>query len=110
MRQLNGIDVSFQNSLAILGDDILYIEKWPWARTDDWWRSNWTTASQQSGHEDRWRSRPTASMCSRRPMRRSAIAVRHQLQPTSLRGTHLLNEIAHEQRSGNRAIGVQANR
>jgi putative ABC transport system permease protein len=34
---INGIDASFQNSLAILGDDILYIEKWPWARTDDWW-------------------------------------------------------------------------
>lgn len=34
---INGIDVSFQNSLAILGDDILYIEKWPWARTEDWW-------------------------------------------------------------------------
>jgi putative ABC transport system permease protein len=34
---INGIDVSFQNSLAILGDDILYVEKWPWARTDDWW-------------------------------------------------------------------------
>ncbi len=34
---INGIDVSFQNSLAMLGDDILYVEKWPWGNPDDWW-------------------------------------------------------------------------
>jgi putative ABC transport system permease protein len=34
---INGIDVSFQNSLAMLGDDIVYVEKWPWAGVEDWW-------------------------------------------------------------------------
>ncbi len=34
---INGIDVGFQNSLAMLGDDVLYVQKWPWGRVDDWW-------------------------------------------------------------------------
>ncbi|HWA10380.1 MAG TPA: ABC transporter permease [Opitutaceae bacterium] len=34
---INGIDTSFQNSLAMLGDDILYVQKWPWGNPDDWW-------------------------------------------------------------------------
>jgi putative ABC transport system permease protein len=34
---INGIDRSFENSLAILGDDVLYVQKWPWARVDDQW-------------------------------------------------------------------------
>ena len=34
---INGIDVSFQNSLAMLGDDIVYVEKWPWGNVEDWW-------------------------------------------------------------------------
>ena len=34
---INGIDVSFQNSLAMLGDDILYVQKFPWGPMDDWW-------------------------------------------------------------------------
>ena len=34
---INGIDRGFQNSLAMLGDDVLYVQKWPWGRVDDWW-------------------------------------------------------------------------
>ena len=34
---INGIDIGFQNSLAMLGDDVLYVQKWPWGRVDDWW-------------------------------------------------------------------------
>jgi len=34
---INGIDVGFQRSLAMLGDDVLYVQKWPWGRVDDWW-------------------------------------------------------------------------
>src|SRR5476649_830929 len=34
---INGIDIGFQNSLAMLGDDILYVQKWPWGNVDDWW-------------------------------------------------------------------------
>jgi putative ABC transport system permease protein len=34
---IKGIDVGFQNSLAMLGDDVLYVQKWPWGRVDDWW-------------------------------------------------------------------------
>ena len=34
---ISGIDRAFQNSLAMLGDDILYVQKWPWGGVDDWW-------------------------------------------------------------------------
>ncbi len=34
---INGIDIGFQKSLAMLGDDILYVQRWPWRRVDDWW-------------------------------------------------------------------------
>ena len=34
---IRGIDTGFQNSLAMLGDDVLYVQKWPWGPVDDWW-------------------------------------------------------------------------
>ena len=34
---INGIDIGFQRSLAMLGDDVLYVQKWPWHNVDDWW-------------------------------------------------------------------------
>jgi putative ABC transport system permease protein len=34
---IRGMDVSFERSLAVLGDDILYVQKWPWANVHDWW-------------------------------------------------------------------------
>jgi len=34
---IRGINVQFNNSLAVLGDDILYVQKWPWHNVDDWW-------------------------------------------------------------------------
>jgi putative ABC transport system permease protein len=34
---IGGIEVGFERSLAVIGDDILYVEKWPWHRVDDWW-------------------------------------------------------------------------
>ena len=34
---IRGIDIGFQNSLAMLGDDILRVEKWPWFNPTDWW-------------------------------------------------------------------------
>jgi putative ABC transport system permease protein len=34
---INGIDRSFQNSLAMLGEDVMYVEKWPWNGVDDVW-------------------------------------------------------------------------
>jgi len=34
---IRGMDVSFENNLAMLGDDILYVQKWPWNNVDDWW-------------------------------------------------------------------------
>jgi putative ABC transport system permease protein len=32
-----GIEVGFERSLAVIGDDMLYVEKWPWHHVDDWW-------------------------------------------------------------------------
>ncbi len=34
---INGIDRGFQDSLAMLGDDVLYVAKWPWGNVTDWW-------------------------------------------------------------------------
>ncbi|HTQ31276.1 MAG TPA: ABC transporter permease [Opitutaceae bacterium] len=34
---IRGIDVGFNRSLSMLGDDIVYVQKWPWGRVDDWW-------------------------------------------------------------------------
>ena len=34
---IRGIDTGFQASLAMLGDDVLYVQKWPWGPTEDWW-------------------------------------------------------------------------
>lgn len=34
---ISGIEVGFDRSLAVIGDDILYVEKWPWHHVDDWW-------------------------------------------------------------------------
>jgi putative ABC transport system permease protein len=34
---INGIDIGFDRSLAVIGDDMLYVQKWPWHGVDDWW-------------------------------------------------------------------------
>src|SRR5881628_2781873 len=34
---ISGIEVGFERSLSVIGDDILYVEKWPWHNVDDWW-------------------------------------------------------------------------
>ncbi len=34
---INGISTGFDKSMAIFGDDVLYVEQWPWARVNDWW-------------------------------------------------------------------------
>jgi putative ABC transport system permease protein len=34
---IRGIDRGFENSLAMLGDDVLYVQKWPWGHVEDWW-------------------------------------------------------------------------
>ncbi len=34
---IRGIDIGFNKSLAMLGDDIVYVQKWPWGNVEDWW-------------------------------------------------------------------------
>ena len=34
---IRGIDLGFQSSLAMLGDDVIYVDKWPWTNVPDWW-------------------------------------------------------------------------
>ncbi|HLP09852.1 MAG TPA: ABC transporter permease [Opitutaceae bacterium] len=34
---IGGIDTGVNNSLAIIGDDVLYVTKWPWRDVEDWW-------------------------------------------------------------------------
>jgi putative ABC transport system permease protein len=32
-----GISIGFDRSMAVFGDDVLYVEQWPWKKVDDWW-------------------------------------------------------------------------
>jgi putative ABC transport system permease protein len=34
---INGISTGFDKSMAVLGDDVLYVDQQPWIRKDDWW-------------------------------------------------------------------------
>ena len=34
---VNGIEKDFEQDMATLGADVLYIEKWPWGMVRDWW-------------------------------------------------------------------------
>jgi len=34
---ISGIQVGFDKSMAIFGDDVLYVGQWPWKNVDDWW-------------------------------------------------------------------------
>jgi len=34
---IRGIDIGFQNSLNMLGNDVLHVQKWPWGPVPDWW-------------------------------------------------------------------------
>jgi putative ABC transport system permease protein len=34
---ISGIDRGFQNSLSMLGNDVFYVDKWPWFGAEDWW-------------------------------------------------------------------------
>ena len=32
-----GIQIGFDKSMSVFGDDVLYVEQWPWKKVDDWW-------------------------------------------------------------------------
>ena len=34
---IGGIQVGFDKSMSIFGDDVLYVGQWPWKKVDDWW-------------------------------------------------------------------------
>jgi len=34
---IRGIETGFERSLAVIGDDVFYVEKWPWHHVEDWW-------------------------------------------------------------------------
>ncbi len=34
---VNGIEQDFEEDMATLGTDVIYIEKWPWSVVRDWW-------------------------------------------------------------------------
>src|SRR6266542_2757373 len=34
---VNGISIGFDKSMAVLGDDVLYVTQWPWKPVDHWW-------------------------------------------------------------------------
>src|SRR3954451_11962668 len=34
---ISGIQIGFDKSMAVFGDDVLYVTQWPWKKVDDWW-------------------------------------------------------------------------
>ena len=34
---ITGIQIGFDKSMAVFGDDVLYVEQYPWRKIDDWW-------------------------------------------------------------------------
>src|SRR5438046_8720700 len=36
-KAIGGISIGFDKSMAVLGDDVLYVTQWPWKVVDDWW-------------------------------------------------------------------------
>src|SRR5260221_2890131 len=34
---IGGIEIGFERSLAVIGGDVFYLEKWAWPNADDWW-------------------------------------------------------------------------
>src|ERR1700756_4450505 len=34
---IGGIQIGFDKSMSVLGDDVLYVTQWPWKQVDDWW-------------------------------------------------------------------------
>jgi putative ABC transport system permease protein len=35
---IEGLNRAFNQSIAAIGADVLYVQKWPWGGGDDWWR------------------------------------------------------------------------
>ena len=60
---IGGIQVGFDKSMAIFGDDVLYVSQWPWKQVDDWWN-----------YRDRKRSRPST------PSRSTASSLRRRIR------------------------------
>jgi putative ABC transport system permease protein len=88
---IKGIDKGFSNSLDMLGQDIVYIEKWPWADVgDDWFkyrnRPNIETADAEE--INRWiRANPDSSLRIAVP---SKIAFRNvKREDRSISGTYI---------------------
>ena len=34
---IGGIQSGFDKSMSVFGDDVLYVNQWPWKKVDDWW-------------------------------------------------------------------------
>ncbi len=34
---IGSIQIGFDKSMSVFGDDVLYVTQWPWKRVDDWW-------------------------------------------------------------------------
>jgi putative ABC transport system permease protein len=34
---ISGISIGFDKSMAVFGDDVLYVTQWPWKKVNDWW-------------------------------------------------------------------------
>src|SRR5437773_3208602 len=35
---INGVSIGFDKSMAVIGDDVLYVQQGPWSRMNDWWK------------------------------------------------------------------------
>jgi putative ABC transport system permease protein len=85
---IKGIDVGVDRSFSGFGDDILYVTKWPWRETEDWWnyRNRRPIRHDYAKQVNEWIARnPTSAL-------KLAVPTAAR-QTTIIRGEYRLNNI-----------------
>ncbi|MEO7599376.1 MAG: ABC transporter permease [Opitutus sp.] len=85
---IKGIDVGVDRSFSGFGDDILYVTKWPWRETEDWWnyRNRRPIAYDYARQVNEWIAQNPSSAL------KIAVPTANR-QTTVIRGEYRLNNI-----------------
>jgi putative ABC transport system permease protein len=80
---IRGIDTGFDQSMKMLGDDVLYVEQWPWTPADDYWN---------------FRNRPDIKLTLVDPLNRLIAEQAHSLLQLAVPAPSLLETIVYGRR------------
>jgi putative ABC transport system permease protein len=80
---IRGIDTGFDQSMKMLGDDVLYVEQWPWTPADDYWN---------------FRNRPDIKLTLVEPLDRLIAESAHSLLQLAVPAPSLLETIVYGRR------------